>query len=387
MISRIDAGEFGRLAADWDALLQASRSNCLFLTWEWLHAWWSRLAERRELFLLRVTSGDELTGLLPLAFAPAQLSRCSPRSLEFLGGGAVGSDYLDFIIRDGREAEAMSEAGNYLFQQKIPLRLSQTRTLAAAARLADYWRHKLAPLREERSNVCPVIDLAGHDWDSYLATLGAEHRYNFRRKLKQLTRRFEVRFELVRCEQERRAALTRLIELHNLRRSFLGGSSAFHTADALSFHEEVSRTALERGWLRLFMLWLDDRLAAALYGFLYNSVFYFYQSGFDPRFGGFSVGLVMMGLAIRSAIEEGAREYDMLHGAERYKFHWANGVRDLTCLELYPPGIRGELWRHARGWNVDLRTMARKMLSGARMAAPPAATLTGREDSYIAGRR
>ncbi len=54
----------------------------------------------------------------------------------------------------------------------------------------------------------------------------------------------------------------------------------------------MSRLALDRRWLRLFVLRLDGVPVAALYGFLYQRVFYFYQSGYDPRYSKHSVGLV-----------------------------------------------------------------------------------------------
>ena len=90
--------------------------------------------------------------------------------------------------------------------------------------------------------------------------------------------------------------------------------------------------ALARDWLRLFVLRLDGKPAASLYGINYNGVFYFYQSGFDPDYGNHSVGLVTMALAIKAAIEEGAEEYDLLHGDERYKFHWAQELREIDEL-------------------------------------------------------
>jgi CelD/BcsL family acetyltransferase involved in cellulose biosynthesis len=210
--------------------------------------------------------------------------------------------------------------------------------------------------------VCPVIRLAGHTWDSYLATLGSEHRYNFRRRLRQLTKRFDVRFEPVRQEEQRRTALERLVALHNLRWQTHGWSNAFCSPALLSFHEEISRLALRNGWLRLFTLWLDNEPAASLYGFLYKGVFYFYQSGFDPRYASHSVGLITMGLAIQNAIEEGAEEYDLLHGAEPYKFHWAHEARELVRLELYPSGARGTVCQALRGVAGDLRRVARHVL-------------------------
>src|SRR5207302_10088997 len=141
--------------------------------------------------------------------------------------------------------------------------------------------------------------------------------------------------------EERREALACLVSLHQRRWQGRGGSDGLHTPALLAFHEEVSQLALARGWLRLFVLSLDGRPAAALYGFRYGPVFYFYQSGFDPTYSRYSVGLVLMGLAIKSALEEGAQEYDLLHGTESYKFHWAAQTRELGGIELLPAARQG----------------------------------------------
>ena len=214
-----------------------------------------------------------------------------------------------------------------------------------------------------RTDVCPFARLGGHSWDSYLATLGAEHRYNVRRRLRNLAGRFEVRFERAATDAERRAGLAEVVRLHRKRWEARGGrSTAFSTAAVLAFHEEASRLALERGWLRLFSLRLDGAPVSALYGFRYGRRFYFYQSGFEPEYGRHSVGLVTMALAIKSAIEEGAEEYDFLHGDEPYKFLWTRDARELRRLELYAPSLRGRLSRGAVEADRAARKLARRML-------------------------
>src|SRR5207245_8162107 len=102
--------------------------------------------------------------------------------------------------------------------------------------------------------------------------------------------------------------------------------------------------------------------AAVLYVFRYNRVFYYFQAGFDPTYGKYSVGLVTMGLAIKSAIEEGVEEYDLLHGDEPYKFHWARAARELGRLELYPPGARGLLYKGTLEVSRATRRVARRVL-------------------------
>ncbi|HEV8712621.1 MAG TPA: GNAT family N-acetyltransferase [Candidatus Binatia bacterium] len=356
--------DFEKLREEWDAVLKASASGCLFLTWDWLHTWWKHLSDGRQLFIITARCDGELVAIAPLALRPRRLSRLLPvRSLGFLGTGSVGSNYLDVIIRHGKEQEALQAMTNYLVRGKLMLELAELRGNSSfAAMLAAQLRRRGWRIREAQSNVSPFIKLSEHSWQSYLATLGAEHRYNFQRRLRNLTKEFDVRFERVLTEEQQREALASLVTLHNLRWRDRGGSSALHTPSLQAFHEEMSRLALERGWLRLFILRLDGQPAAALYGFRYRRTFYFYQSGFDPNYSKYSVGLVTMGLAIKSALEEGAEEYDFLGGDERYKFHWARDVRELRRLELYPPGARGWLFKGVMVLRQAARRMARRIL-------------------------
>lgn len=359
-----DAVGFARLQGEWNDVLQSSASNSFFLTWEWLYTWWKYLGGARRLSILTVRSGPELVGVAPLAMCPPSAAQLMPfPSLQFLGTGSVGSDYLDLIVRRGRECDAIQPLVGYLAAEKRVVQLAQVqRSSSVAAEAAGQLRQRGWAFSDSQTHVCPLITLSGHTWESYLASLGAEHRYNFKRRLKNLTKQFDVRFQCVRSEEERRKALPVLLALHDMRWGQKGGSDAFHAPALLSFHEELSRLALARGWLRLFVLWLNDTPAASLYGFRYGRSFYFYQSGFDPGFGKHSVGLVSMALAIQSAIAEGADEYDFLHGDEQYKFAWAQETRALGRLELYPPHLRGRLYRRAVRLGRAARKMARRVL-------------------------
>lgn len=357
-----DTAGFERLGGGWNELLRSSDSDCLFLTWEWLYTWWRHHSRGRELYIVAVRFGQQLVAIAPLCLRRHRLERLLPLpSLEFLGTGSVGSDYLDLIVSRGCEEMALEALADHLDGNRLPIELAQLRRNSClASQLAARLERRGWSFSEENINICPFIDLSGHSWQSYLARLGPEHRYNFQRRLKNLARQFEVSLELVSSEEERREALAELIALHNQR--WRGKSNAFHRDGLLSFHEELSRLALERGWLRLLALRLNGRAAASLYGFRYRNTFYFYQSGFDPSYSKQSIGLVIMGLAIKLAIEEGALEYDLLHGDEEYKFRWAWAARELSRILLYPPGGRGLFYREALRLSRFARRVARRVL-------------------------
>jgi CelD/BcsL family acetyltransferase involved in cellulose biosynthesis len=338
---RIDSTwRFTELRSAWDSLLQSSAAASPFLTWEWLHPWWTHLSGTSALRLLKVDAHNR-----PIAIAPFRLTTGVAHlpCLDMLGTGEAGSDYLDVITRSGFEAEALDAIERSVVAQGTALRLTHLASSAAAAGLVSRlgrrgWTQVTTP-----GGVSPYIPLAGHTWDSYLATLGASHRANVRRRLRALEQKFDVQFERVTGDHERRDALERLTQYHQSR--FDSGGTAFCTAALCAFHDEATRRFLDRGWLRMFVLRVNGATAAVMYGFLYNRTFYFYQHGFDDSYQQYSIGLVLMALSIRAALEEGAAEFDMLWGTEPYKFLWARHTRELHNVHLFPPHLAGRLHR------------------------------------------
>jgi CelD/BcsL family acetyltransferase involved in cellulose biosynthesis len=358
--------EFVALRGEWTELLDDSAANTLFLTWEWLHTWWTHLGGDRRLSLITVRSAGRLLAIAPLAqhsWRPSALQFVP--QLELLGSGDVGSDYLDLIVRRGAEPAVAAALGEELVARRALVQLPQLANgHSVAAGVASLLQRRGWQLRIARTDVCPYIALEGHTFDSYLATLGSSHRYNFRRRLRQLQRGFDVQFRCITTEEDRREALATLVSLHNGRWTPRGGSTAFYEPDLLAFHDELGRLTLDRGWLRLFVLSLDGRPAAALYGFAYRGKFYFYQAGFDPACARYSVGLVTMGLSIEQAVAEGLSEYDLLHGDEQYKFLWARASHAIAGIELYPPSMLGALSRASTQVYRAARALGRRAFSG-----------------------
>jgi CelD/BcsL family acetyltransferase involved in cellulose biosynthesis len=354
---------FANLREEWNRLVESSRANCVFLTHEWLFTWWKHLACGCALSILTVREGGRLVGIFPLVLRGPQYSRMIPRSLEFLGSGVIGSDYLDVIASPAAEQEVNQAFGNHLSHLGEVLHLSALRRGSSiveglSVQLEKHgWR-----VKEEQINVCPHIDLRGQSWEGFLSSLGSSQRYNFNRRLRSLQKNFELTVENVHAPEGADSALETVIELHRKRWSSRAESEAFQDNATIAFHREFVQLAAARGWLRILVMRLNGEAVAALYGFRYGETFYFYQSGFNPAWSRNSVGLVLMGLAIKGAIEEGASEYDFLHGAEEYKFHWTPQTRGLGKLELYPNHARGHISRRAIQFNRVMRRMAKRML-------------------------
>jgi CelD/BcsL family acetyltransferase involved in cellulose biosynthesis len=235
--------------------------------------------------------------------------------------------------------------------------------LAAALSLTGWNAIEASP------DVCPYIDLSCHTWDSYLSSLGPSHRANFRRRLRGLEAKFTVRFTPVESQDDRRRAIDGLFLFHDQRWT-CGGSTAFSTTPLRGFHQDLTRNALECGWLRMYAVSLNDTLAATMYGFARDGRFYFYQHGYDAAYSRYSLGLVLMGLTIREALDERMREFDMLYGNEPYKKLWAARQRPLGRLMLFPPRLAGRLMQRRVETRQAMRALIHRLgLKGSHDAA------------------
>jgi len=350
---------FEALRLQWNGLLRASASNNPFLTWEWLYSWWTRLGEGSRLRLLVVRVGTQVVAIAPLR--AVRIGSPWFSSLEFLGTGLAGSDYLDLIVRSGFEGTAIEAFAESITSQGLALRLSHLPAGSLASRLAARLEEHGWARRESPVGWCPLIRLAGHSWESYLASRGPAHRANVRRRIRSLLRTFTVQFERVATDSRRLEVLTALTRFHDRRFDGPRGSTAFQTPGLQAFHRDVTERALDAGWLRLYALLLDGQIAGVMYAFTDGQRFYFYQHGFDERYDKYSLGLVLMALTVRAAIEEGAAEFDLLCGVESYKWLWADDKRPLSHVDLFPARLGGWVYQRTIETTSRFRALARRM--------------------------
>jgi CelD/BcsL family acetyltransferase involved in cellulose biosynthesis len=337
-----------QLAGEWPAL--AERTGNLFATWEWQSLWWRHFGGSRPLLARACRREDgSLAGILPLYLG----SRRPLPVVRFLGSGS--GDRLGPICASGdrpRIAQALRAAlsddlgGALLLGEQLPADEGWSGLLGAAV------------LTEEAS---PVLRFETGGWDEFMAAQRPSQRKKICYEERRLEREHGLRFRLVERAGELPAALDALFTLHHARGG-QKGSTAF--AGAEPFHRAFAGQALERGWLRLWLLELEGRPAAAWYGFRFAGVDWHYQSGRDPSWDRFSVGSVMQVHTIRDCLESGLREYRFLRGGESYKQRLANFDPGLETLAL-PAGPAGHAAiaaaRAARRMPAGIRARLRRM--------------------------
>jgi CelD/BcsL family acetyltransferase involved in cellulose biosynthesis len=338
-----------------------------FVTPEWFLAWEQQFGSgRREVIVARDDQGT-LRGVLPFAPGDGQ----SSRRLRF--AGAPAADHLHPAAAADDEAAVAAAAGALLAEQpgwkvvvldNADIGAPWTRELASAA-------GPRVKARAYRDAVLPRLDLSGvGGWDEFLAGRSRNFRSQLGRFERRLDRDHELVFRMAESQDQLGSDLETFFRLHDARWQPRGGSSS-EGEPLRAFHADFASGALARGWLRLWFLELDGEPAAAWYGWRVGDRYAFYLSGFEPRFADLRVGLVLLAHTLRSAIAEGASEYDMLLGNEPYKARFANSERTVQSVLVTRPGLASALaaaetgiWRTSRRLPEARRAQLRSAFDG-----------------------
>lgn len=293
------------LREEWTNL--AEQGQNVFATWEFAATWWEHFGAGRRLVTVGCRDpGGELFAVLPLYF----WRRRPLRVVRFLGNGA--GDILGPVCRPERSDDAAQA-----LRRLLEMALWDWDVFVGENLPGEHdWPRRLGGhlIRREGN---PVLR-APEGFEDFLARRPAKFRSQLRRRERQLARRYEVRFRLSN-PTTLDGDLDALFRLHEAR---FGEQSAFG-GGRTAFHRAFARQAQERGWLRLWILELDGRPAAAHYGFRFGGVESGYQLGRDPQLRHESPGTVLITHTIRSAFDDGIREFALLRGHERYKYRFA----------------------------------------------------------------
>ena len=170
-------------------------------------------------------------------------------------------------------------------------------------------------------------------WDAYLAGLSGKDRHELRRKL----RRAEAgrpRIEVARTPAAMAALMDGFVALH--RRSKVG-KARFMDEPMEAFFRDMGRELAAAGLAALWMLWLEERPAAALLCLEQGGAVNLYNSGFDPEARAMSPGVVLIARTIEDAIARGFRRYDFLRGEEPYKYGFGAVPTEVLRVTLERP--------------------------------------------------
>jgi len=359
-----DDDALAALSPDWDELLTDAEGASIFLTHAWVSAWRSTVGAEEQLLVgvAREPATGQMIGIAPFTVAARKMGPITVKVLRMVGSGQAASDHLDLIIRHGHPHAAQE------LWRATSLRRTWDLLDLDGLRPGSHLVRVLLRRESDRAafvttSVCPVLDLP-ETWEEYEATLGRNLRQNLRRYARKLDREASgpVVERLVVSESEVSETVEGLARLHQDIRTARGDTGSFADRRMIDFHKAAALRFLEAGRLRLHRLDVDGEMAAAISCFRHDETVSFYTTGYDPALSGYGPGRRIMAVAIRSAIDEGARRFDFLRGDEAYKQAW----RTIDAYDdriRMPVGPRGRVLTQAAAVVRGVRSVIKRARS------------------------
>lgn len=306
---------------EWESLLMHSAVPAPFLLPAWQVPCLESLPGTKKAEILALRDAKDLNGIAFLMEEPY----LHFRRVRFVGTGSV--DYLGFAYRKGYEKTFMNAFFSYCLKkgnravfdlQQMP----QSTPLDALSEEAGLHGFHVKTLPQD---ICPVAILHSTK-EEYLKSLSSNQRKTLKRLSNKLKRSFRFAFRRVETAADLEFVLPHFFRLHRLRWMMRGLPGMMYSRKIREFHRSACHALLQDGRLRFYWLELNDEVAATLYGFAWNGVFYFYLSGFHPRHASHGIGTLLFYEVIQRSIEEGLTHFDFMRGQEEYKYRF--GAKD-----------------------------------------------------------
>lgn len=315
---------FQEIRSEWEGVLKLSPVNTLFLTPQWQEVWWDTFGDGKKMAGFYVRSPEGITAIASLFYCGG--------TLAFVGNQAT-VDYNDFLVRPGYE-DAFFRALMARLEEPTwdVMRLDTlVETSPTLAHLPELARRRGYSVEIQQEDTASGIRLPS-TWDEYLDGLSKKDRHELRRKFRRLEALPDWRWYALTDQQQ---VSSRLEEFIGLMRLSSRNKDQYMTAQREQFFHRMGQRMSELGLLRLYFLELEGRPVATSLCLDYGSSRLLYNSGYDPHYGYYSVGLLLNALCLREAIEQRMEHFDFLRGSEPYK-------QDLggTSRKLYQMVVR-----------------------------------------------
>lgn len=272
---------------------------------------------------------------LELKVGYATLFKPGVSQLFFLQGGLFGDlsqENLQLLMRGLRQSLDHGEADCAELSRAIP---NSSLHKAVRAEFGPIRRGHFSPIREHR-----WLELPG-SFKEFLQGISRKNRHEIRRHEKRLAYDFSGKAH-VHCYRHEDEVKELAQEVEKI------SAKTYQRVLGVGFRPDVEtlealRIAAHQGKLRGCVLYLDENPCAYFIGKQYKNTFHGNFMGFDPQFGKYSPGLLVLMHSIEECFEPGytTTRVDLGWGDRHYKKVICNRSRQDGPLYLYAPSLNG----------------------------------------------
>jgi CelD/BcsL family acetyltransferase involved in cellulose biosynthesis len=332
------------LLASWKALVQDDPLASCFQAPGWCVPWYRSYHDEYDPYVIVVTSGRELVGLVPLAVHRAT------REIGFASG--TMADYRDVVSAPGVRAHVVAELIRVYLAGRFPNPLqigwidpaSDTPSLVA---------------RACRAQRVPFVSWQQpcHRWTPVDGENLTKKFSRIRTHLNHFKRLGDVTFDVVETPEEWAAFRDRFFEQHSLRQLQADRAISFDDPRKRRFYDRLFDSPMVR--THATALRLDGQMLSGHIGFVWRDVLMLGAPSISIEHEQRSPALILLSWVMQNADSLGLKGFDLTIGDTEFKRRLGNHRVAVTSIEVY--GRRRSYY--ARSLRLKSAALAKKALS------------------------
>jgi CelD/BcsL family acetyltransferase involved in cellulose biosynthesis len=312
-----DEFSFKNLRLAWSNLLKQSSRPDIFLTWEWMFAWWRHYGRKNILRLITVWRGSELVGIAPLMITTRRKYGmtfrfiCNFNSPHVDIGGFLFQPN-DFSVLESiySEITLLKSEWDLVELNGIPAECQEAALLKQSFQGGGY-------LIMEDVGQHFVISLTG-TWDEYLKSLSHNRRKDINRSLRRIKEAGQIEYKCYLGQEIKWDHFQTMFKINE----FGHFPALYRNPQERDFQEELFHLTINKDWMDIEFLYLDSVPIAYRYGFVFKNRFEAWRKGIDSRFDEYGPGKILLTLTLEEKFRRHINEFDFLLGDEPHKEHW-----------------------------------------------------------------
>lgn len=350
-VERIDTlRKLEELEGSWNRLI----ADCppgevnLFLSHEWISAWWTHFGGDSDLWVLVVKDDNDLMGIAPLMLGRQKYSGLPVRMLSFMDNKHTSRG--DFIIPD-KKREVIREVVRYLEKHAerwdvlrlVNLPRESGHLTILEEELAD---SRLTSFPAAASSVLFHLPLPG-TWEEYFQQQGINFRKNIRRFAKRLEAAGTIEIVIENGKEDMELSMNRLFELEPL--SWKAQHHFAHCSPTdILFHKALARKFAAPRSIDNRFLCVNGSVVGGTHCIVYNGVAYGLLTYYDQSYEELSAGRALFTSMIKDFISNPAvSEFDF-NGESKFVRTWTKGFRSFDAISACNPRPYSQIVAHLK---------------------------------------
>lgn len=326
--------DFLSLEGIWGGILEKSRSDQVFLTFEWVKSWWLAFGKDCLLNILLVTEDDAVIGIAPLMIKKINFLGLRLKKLGFIYND--NASHADFLLMSGKEKDGLCAIIGYLKSEKPPYDIIELLNVPMESPNYGIMLEKLKKgnflfvLKDGlRSPYLPIET----GWQAYISKrsrkLRSAIRYNHN-KVKKSTQ-----YQIERPENPKDEITDYIADISAKCWKARRKGDISCSEENKIFFKALSRAAAKKGWLNIWLLKFNGKAIAYEYCLKYKNKIYALRSDFDEDYRFASPGVILNIGLIRSCFEDNLSELDFCGHEDEYKKRWTSSLREHRHIVIY----------------------------------------------------